>query len=132
MMLKVIASIGSRVGKYWIGTEPLAQRHIAALRAREAAVSTLVHENGETKLARTDHHDSKDVGQRVRVQSHKGHRTEDYAPGVDDQRNALPFDRLAQAGELARRHQLTCCDPVRCGGTGCGHDGSELLQEARC
>jgi len=81
-----------------------------------------MHEDDETKLARTDQHDGKDVRQGVGENGHKRHRAEDNGPCMGDEGNALPFDPLAQLGELVGRHELACGDPVRCGDAACGHE----------
>ena len=78
----------------------------------------LVHEDGETKLTRADQHDGKNVGQRVGKYGHERHRSEDDGPRMGDEADTSPLDRIAQAGELLGRHELTSGDTVRsaCGG----------------
>jgi hypothetical protein len=102
----VIGAVGARVGKDRIGTEPLAQRHVAGLVAREAAVRPLVHEDREAELARADQHDGEHVGQRIGQQRNERDRSQNDRPGMGDERDALPFHALAQLGQLRRRHQL--------------------------
>src|SRR5215213_12026826 len=47
VMGEVITAIGVRVCEYWKSAKPLAEGHIAFHVARQAAVCTVVHEDGE-------------------------------------------------------------------------------------
>src|SRR5690242_8551261 len=54
MMLQMVAPIGPRFGEDRIGAEPLAQRQIGLLVGRQATMRAVMHQDGQTELARAD------------------------------------------------------------------------------
>ncbi len=85
----------------------------------------VMHQDREAELARTDEDHGDDVGQRVGKDRDQCDRAEDHGPRMGDQRNALPFDALAQRNKLIARDQLARGNAKSgCGG---GHDDLHQL-----
>src|SRR5262245_42710654 len=121
VMGEVIPAIGQGIREYRVGAQPLAEGQVARLVARKAPVRALMHEDGKAELARADHHDGENVGERVGEDRDEGDRPKYDGPGMSDEREAPPFDTPAQGGKLVRRKELPGSDAVGSGGRGDGH-----------
>jgi hypothetical protein len=75
---------------------------------------SVVHEDREAELARTDDGDRQQEGQRVGPQGDHGDRAQDQRPGMRDQRDTLPGRAGAHLREFLLSHQVPGRD-ARCG-----------------
>ena len=66
----------------------------------------VVHEDEQAELPRADHHDGEHDGDWVRKIGDQCHRAEDHRPGVRDERQAFPFNPLAQEREVGGGDQI--------------------------
>ena len=100
MMLQMIAAIGARLGENRIGAEPLAQGQIGLLIGRQASMRAVMHQDGQSKLARADDADRQHKRQRIGPPRDQRDRAQYQRPGVRDHGSTLPRRTLAHGDQL--------------------------------